>query len=399
MPATLTWIDFDAASRERSLRILALFQEKESRDELGLGAIRDSLSDHFFPGTSTIQTRLRYMLFVPWVYQVLEERRVPSRRFGADARWHELHLVRPLLENDDRRGVFGSQAGQDLKRLPSSIYWAGLGAWGIRRIQATQGEYHHAVDRLYQRRDLDRGHADGEDDVEPIAESWHPRLPEPPPEFPEHLDFALRAEESAFLRDCIATYQPDSLLAYLVQHGGESEVDQIWQHPELRRFPSEHQTAIEHARRFAAVMPGAAQLYNLSLADLDGREDIAESRRADLDRWAAALESARLADWDLDAFWALAGSQGYRITRATRGFVMRWIERVLEVGPAAVADDARARQLVQQRERILKGARSRYVNQRAREQWSGRAGLVGLGYRWVVARRYLGELLAGDARS
>ncbi len=37
MPSSLTWIDHDATARERSLRILALFQEKESRDELGLG--------------------------------------------------------------------------------------------------------------------------------------------------------------------------------------------------------------------------------------------------------------------------------------------------------------------------------------------------------------------------
>ena len=41
------------------------FQEKESRDELGLGSVRDSFADQLFPGTSTIQTRLRYTLFVP----------------------------------------------------------------------------------------------------------------------------------------------------------------------------------------------------------------------------------------------------------------------------------------------------------------------------------------------
>ena len=63
--SSLAWIDFDEAERQRAQRIMALFQEKESRDELGLGAIRDSIADHLFPGTSTIQTRLRYMLFIP----------------------------------------------------------------------------------------------------------------------------------------------------------------------------------------------------------------------------------------------------------------------------------------------------------------------------------------------
>lgn len=84
MPS-LTWIDHDTEARERSLRILALFQERESRDELGLGGVRDSFADRLFPGTSTIQTRLRYMLFVPWMYRELERARVPAASFAQRA--------------------------------------------------------------------------------------------------------------------------------------------------------------------------------------------------------------------------------------------------------------------------------------------------------------------------
>jgi len=81
MPSVLAWIDHDSKARERTLRILSLFQEKESRDELGLGSVRDSFADQLFPGTSTIQTRLRYMLFVPWIYHSLEEKRLPAESF------------------------------------------------------------------------------------------------------------------------------------------------------------------------------------------------------------------------------------------------------------------------------------------------------------------------------
>ncbi len=68
MNSTLAWLDRDSAARDRSLRVLALFKETDTRDELGLGAIRDAIADQLFPGTSTIQTRLRYFLFVPWIY-------------------------------------------------------------------------------------------------------------------------------------------------------------------------------------------------------------------------------------------------------------------------------------------------------------------------------------------
>ena len=71
--SSLSWIVFDETERQRVRRIMALFDEKETRDELGMGSIRDSTADHLFPGTSTIQTRLRYMLFVPWIYAMVEE--------------------------------------------------------------------------------------------------------------------------------------------------------------------------------------------------------------------------------------------------------------------------------------------------------------------------------------
>jgi hypothetical protein len=50
MKSSLTWVDHDQHARERTLRILSLFQERESRDELGLGSVRDSFADHLFPG-------------------------------------------------------------------------------------------------------------------------------------------------------------------------------------------------------------------------------------------------------------------------------------------------------------------------------------------------------------
>jgi hypothetical protein len=67
MPATLSWLDFDAAEAEQTQRILALFRVREARDDLGLGSIRDSIADQLSRSTSTIQTMLPYTLFVAWM--------------------------------------------------------------------------------------------------------------------------------------------------------------------------------------------------------------------------------------------------------------------------------------------------------------------------------------------
>ena len=83
MQATLTWLDLTASDRDKMRRVLDLFKEQGTLDEMGLGSLRDVLSDALFPGTSSIQTRLRYALFIPWIYQRLEDTEGQGHRGAA----------------------------------------------------------------------------------------------------------------------------------------------------------------------------------------------------------------------------------------------------------------------------------------------------------------------------
>ena len=58
-PAGIAWLDYSQADQRRAREIVAMFSQAESRDELGLGQIRDALSDTLFPGTSVLLTRAR----------------------------------------------------------------------------------------------------------------------------------------------------------------------------------------------------------------------------------------------------------------------------------------------------------------------------------------------------
>jgi hypothetical protein len=60
-----SWVDFAEEDRREMAEVISLFRERDTRDELGIGVIRDALADLMFPGTSTIQTRARYFLFIP----------------------------------------------------------------------------------------------------------------------------------------------------------------------------------------------------------------------------------------------------------------------------------------------------------------------------------------------
>lgn len=375
-------------------RILALFQVRETRDELGLGAIRDSLADQMFPGTSTIQTRLRYMLFIPWMYRRFEEERVSSREVTSRGRAFELSLVKPLLNQDDPYGVFGRTAGGGLKRLPSSVYWAGLGAWGIRRIEGSQSQYHSSLDEIYRLRDR-RDWTAGEERMRTLQTTWHPGLPPEPSDYPDKLDFRLSQEEAEFLVDRIENSQTGSLLAALAPDPGEVEVEFPWDHPDKESFDTLHQELLDHAGLFSKTMLGSAILYNLMLADQmpkgEKRDEWLAARQKDFSGWALSLEVNTVRSWRLNRLWQLVRSGGYAITRRTRAFVETWVWLSSE-GPEKLMDRAEARETVRQREKYLKGPRSRFDNPSALEHWNGSAGMAQLSYRWPTARSYLRDL-------
>lgn len=397
MPSTLTWIDHDVKARERSLRILALFQERESRDELGLGSVRDSFSDALFPGTSTIQTRLRYMLFVPWVYQYLETRRVHPPAFAAKARQIEMALVEPLLENADHAGVFGRVAGKTLKRLPSSVYWSGLESWGIRHIPCSLDEYHRHVDEVYHRRDTSRSRHEDDGFSEPETITWHPRLPGPPEGFPddiEDLSFQLSREEADFLLDRIVKSQGRSLLAHLVLHCAPAECDFPWQHPDLAAFSQDHRELLDYAEYFSSVMHGASFLYNLMLAEQSERQDLRDEHRSNLAAWKGRFSALRHGDFLVTGLWDMTVGRGHTITRRTKEFVSAWVNRATSIG-GDVLEDEECRRLVRVREQQLKGGRSRFTNARALDQWSGYAGMNQMGYRWSNVKTLLADLHDG----
>ena len=149
MRSSFSWLDYSEHDRRKMLDVVALFREADTRDELGLGAIRDAIADLLFPGTGTVQTRARYFLFVPWIHKRLERERIGSERAVAKGRRLEISLIDALAESADTRGVIGIDARKSLKLLPSTIYWRGLESWGIRLFRGTQPQYFRWLDRYY----------------------------------------------------------------------------------------------------------------------------------------------------------------------------------------------------------------------------------------------------------
>ena len=65
MSANWGWVDFSTKDRNRIAAIMSQLREQGVLDELGIGVLRDAISDQLFPGLSTLQTRAKYFLFTP----------------------------------------------------------------------------------------------------------------------------------------------------------------------------------------------------------------------------------------------------------------------------------------------------------------------------------------------
>jgi hypothetical protein len=395
MQPTLAWLDFNSAERERTQRVLALFEEREARDELGFGAIRDSFADHFFPGTSTIQTRLRYLFFVPWIYQDLEKKRTPVREVAARARKLELDLTEPLLSvHGPEAGVFGRIAKEKLKRLPSSVYWAALRQYGICRYPGGLEDFHRDFESLWRRRLRAPDESDGGRVT--FDYSWHAKLPKPPDDFPENPTFFLTREEAHFFRYCLEATCPDSLLMFLAWNCKPASIDVPWEHPDYAKFSDTHREQLDHARLFSETMHGAAILYNWMLAEAVPLKDRVAEYESMFSDWTQEMATARarVRDWSLTRFWQLARHPNHSVTFQAREFVERWVALLLRHG-IDLGRSNDARQLVRNREIQLKGPRSRFNNRGALQNWGGAAGLGRMAFRWGIAHQFLADLWDG----
>lgn len=397
MTSRFTWLDHSEAERKQALDAIELFRQRETVDELGLAGVRDVFADLLMPGTSTIQSRARYFLFVPWIYQELERKGVGADVVRQRARKAEVVLMKALLAAEDPadlEGVFGREAGERIKRLPSSVYWNGLAMLGIRLFRGSQDRYHSTFGK-------EAAQDDGCEPSEVVDETsklgnWDPHLPKAPAGFPESAAIRLRRQDAEYLLDRLRLRATGSLLNLLAEEDwGDDESEYPWDHAVAKRLDARMGAQLEHARCFAEVMHGAALLYNRMLARAVPNGEWVELYEQGLSEWTADIDRRReaLRRWDRPSFWAKVVLENPRAVTATRTFVERWTSLVLSSKNPREALGAAGEALIAGREQALKGGRARLQSRSHLEQWRGASGAGRMNYRWGI-----GSFLAWEIR-
>lgn len=401
--STFSWLDYSDRDRRRVLDVVRALNERDTRDELGLASVRDALADLLAPGVSTIQTRVRYFLFIPWTYLRLEERRRkrsgPTTKDWIDwqAREAEMGLIQCLKQSGDS-GVIGSSAGRSLQRLPSSVYWNGLREWGIRLCPMPIDGYHRHLAFVGPppKMQFEGGRSTGN--------NWDSALPSAPPEFPKDATMQLTMEEARYLQDRILEHQSGSLLGQLLLADPRvAQAPDPWAALDLDvDLAPGVATALRHARAFSLAMHGAVLIYNLMLAEAQrsSEEDWTERYTDLLGSWSEDVAAAArgFATWNREDFWRTVRRKRPQVPLTTQRFIDTWLDLLLEAhDPLSLANSNAIRNLIANREHQLKRAQARLRNPRLLERWNGETG-VGMGrmnFRWDVMKSHVADIHAG----
>ena len=281
IPMQIGFIDFSKEERNKILATLKLLGTQTALDELGIGVIRDAYADILFPGISTIQTRAKYFVLIPYLFNRAGKQNLSSGR--EVLRWlnnSEDKLVETLLINSksEETGIIGKNALRQkraVKMKPSSIYWNGLRTFEIIRASGVSMAVACTITAktAKQKNDLEIK-TDGEtfDDSTAIGSDtvlFSPIFPDY--DFEKEASILLTKKEAEYLADKIskAIESKDTLLAFLVKN--KLDCNSFDEMP-IDILPASIKRDYLLARDFSDFIIGAHIRYNVIFSEYEDME-------------------------------------------------------------------------------------------------------------------------------
>lgn len=286
----VNWLFLSEEDIRKARQIIAAAGPESTVDVLGLGIPLEKISDLFFPGTSTLHTELRYVIFVPAIlYAMLENGGVPDP-FGLLKR-KEAELIGSLQKGGLKEGVIGRTRGEALKYWPSMTYWTAVNTF--RTLGPETYERTLVLERLASGELTAIISDDGDStDEREQAFNGNPRFrgialsvfsDVKKIRWPEKVDFDLTKVEATYLRDQILQLYPNSLYVELLRYS-PTRLKNIQSIFAIKARRKELTELIRHSMLYSSFAMGATLAYRWALCD-----HFAKTRRDPglKDEWAA----------------------------------------------------------------------------------------------------------------
>jgi hypothetical protein len=427
----LGWLELSPAALRQMRRELSN-EGEDTVDDMGVQALHVGYADKFFPGTSVLHTRPRYLFFTCWNLLYFKKSGTTATSFAREKTACEMWVTKQLRQTGIRdpsqkqEGIIGGRVYPNAPAQPPDFaYWTALRTFGFYR-----GVDRSALARRWDPSRVERvsttaALGDKDDEIPPdrLAQL---RVPEPPhwwrQEKPRQLlTFDLTKEEAEFLKTRLESLEQASVLGRAARRAARQATsgDAPWSDPLI----------LDAARDLGSVTSaqlGRAQLAS-SLAELVRATYAAlvekVRNRTVSPAQKKAIESPRACEEHLLAYWGSGASILDDVRRIDLGSVVADIPALVggTLLPLLEHLQNRVRQSKTPREaqRLLLDDPTEDIFQRIETRRKGRlarlphtpAGaerravftentirVYGLDYRWTQVRNLLRDLRAGLLR-
>jgi hypothetical protein len=401
----VTWLDFRADDLSQARDFIRSLQEEGVIDELGFLALLGRFSDLLHPATTTLMRSARYFYFVAGIYRLIESEGVRASHVSNLARQRQDEL-RDVLAAKETVGVIGREAGINLRQFPSLIYWSGLRKLGMFTSSLAESAYQEQFDDIRRSR---RGYQDDDKTAQGPegVQYWAADLP--PARFLDSEGqvklgetFKLTKAEALDLRKRFTSRFPDSLLSHMLANRLVG-IQWPWDCPKPSR---ELAVWLWHAKNMSLLVRGATLQYYALLIEEQDKLGIRKATNAVQPVFEQWWDEARgpLKSWSTSEFVTVptVASALRPGNRGDRWFIDGWLERCVAASTAeALLSDKTAKDLIRERERRVKPAKSRLKHEKHLKQWKPARvseGVYQFDYRHNIGSRFVSEILDGMER-
>jgi hypothetical protein len=421
-PPLVGWFHLGNEEAAKARAFLRLCNGEDSVDELGFGILRDGFSEQFFPGTSTVMTEVRYLIFIAEIYRFMErtlERKKsaipdPYRR-SREMQDQLRDVLSATFDHKEGHGVIGISV-KEPERYPSVIYWASLRTLGILRLAgASEDNYLKALHRHHALTKVDENSGDPVAEVAPPPINWdlhfgnESSVLDGKGRFPDGLNFDLTGSEARFLRDCYlgadkasppANGIHDSLLAHLIEKKRTTAFEFPWD----VKVPTQLVEAVDDAKRFSVIARGATLQYYHWLIEAR-RAEVWDIPNVDIEGWFSAWwidGRPLLLDWSENGF-LIRRHKDVRVLRNDASFLQQWLRQCKTAKSASTfLASSEVRKLIVEREKVCKPRKARLTHKKFLQSWDQipreLASPYQLNYRAPIGSVFVRQIVAGSAR-
>lgn len=388
----LGWIDFSAEDKGKVMKVIELLKAEGTVDELGIGIVRNSLSDALFNGITTIQSRAKYFFIVPRILQTYLSLK-PKPKNGLEYLYkEETRIMNELtwgMDNPKEQGIIGytvalenknisERRWKQVERKPSTIYWNGLRTYKIFNSQYSLANFLKAVERNeLNTENLKYVAGDGEkgdDNEKDLHANYYFNLPPYSSTWDTDLRIELTETEASFLKHRIIDTQKERLIALILgkedwmkQFIGATNFEEMTRLPFINELPDVPRIIVYLAKDFWTIMFGAHIRFNILLQEYNGNTVKKGEIETLWNTWWNDMENFDWNGFDKDLMWEITESHS-KIKPITKRFINGWIDGVKNREDSIILD-----KMVSEQEKYNKGNRAklRDSNDEIYNKWIG----------------------------